>query len=114
MIDWTSETFGNDGEIQVLRLVGRVDASCCDYLFSVLESRIEDGQKKLILDCDQVDFISSVGLGMLIRAHARMKKHGGDVRLAALQGGVAEVVHLTGLNQVFKLFPSVEEAVGSF
>jgi anti-sigma B factor antagonist len=114
VIDWKSETYGDDGEIQVLRLIGRIDASSCDYLFSVLEGRIEDGQKKLILDCGQVEFISSVGLGMLIRAHSRMKKHEGDVRLSGLQGGVADVVHLTGLDQVFKLYPSVDEAVRSF
>ena len=76
MIDWNSKEVGENGEILVFELSGRLDAIHCDYLFSVLESRIEDGRTKLILDCSDLEYISSMGLGMLMRVHSRMNQRG--------------------------------------
>ena len=95
-------------------LSGRLDAFHCDYLLSCVEHQIEDGRKKLILDCKDLEFISSMGLAMLIRAHAKMKKLGGDVKLAGVGGLVASTLSLVGLDRVFHLYPTVEEAVAAY
>ena len=114
MIDWKEEKVGKDGEICVFLLTGQLDAESCDFLYAVLRDRIEDGTKKMILDCRNLEIISSVGLGMLMRLHARMKKEGGDVKLARVHGTVAEVLKMVMLDRIFRFYPSVTEAIESY
>ncbi len=82
MIDWQSKNLGDHGEIMLFELSGRLDALQCDYLLNVIEHRIKRDHTKLIIDCGDLEYISSMGLGMLLRVNARMKKRGGDVKLS--------------------------------
>ena len=41
-------------------------------------TRVVDGCEKMILDCGELSYISSMGLGMLMRVHSKMKKKGGE------------------------------------
>ena len=75
--------------------------------FRVLEST------KLIIDCSGVTYMSSMGLGTLVRVHARMKKLGGDVKLAAVQGPVAQVMQVVFLHRIFQMYPTLEEAIAA-
>ena len=94
-------------------LSGKLDAFHCDYLLKCVEHQIEEGYKKLILDCHGLEFISSMGLGMLMRVHARMKKLGGDVKLARVHGVVASAITLVRLDRALHMYPTVEEAVAA-
>ena len=114
MIDWREEEAGSDGEIRIFKLDGELDSETCDFLYSVLEGRIEDGNRKLILDCERLQIISSMGLGMLMRVHAKIKKNGGDVKLARIHGAIAELLKLVMLDRVLHLYPSVQAAIESY
>lgn len=114
MIDFRSYGMGEDKEVLVIELAGQLDSESCSYFFSCLEDAVEDGASKIVVDCRALEFISSMGLGMLIRAHARMKKRGGDVKLARVPGLVVGVFKTTGLDRIFHIYPSVREAYGSF
>lgn len=114
MIDFNEQKLGDQEDILVIELFGHLDTMHCDYLYSVLEHRITDGWTKLILDCNDLKLISSMGLGMLMRVHSKMKKQGGIVRLARLQGPVATVIHLVMLDKVLNVYGTVEQAVDSF
>lgn len=114
MIDFSLEPVGENGDIISVSVTGDLDAANCDYLLQCVEGQIEDGYTKLILDCQHLEYISSMGLGMLIRVHSRMKNLGGDVKLARLHGTVAEILRLVKLDRIFHLYSSVEEAAAAF
>jgi len=114
MLDFSYERIGKDEDIICIPISGSLNADNCDYLLDCVEGRIEAGHHKLILDCDGLSYISSMGLGMLVRVHSRMKKVGGDVKLANLHGTVAEILQLVKLDRVFHIYRSVDEAVASF
>ena len=114
MIDWTTEIVGENKDIVLFNLSGRLDTADCDYLFDVLNGYIEEGRKRLILNCHDLEFVSSIGLGVFVRIHARMKRHDGDVRLARVRGAVAEVIRLVMLDRLLKMYPSVREAIASY
>ena len=95
-------------------LSGKLDEVGCDYLLSCVENRIENGYTKIILDCDKLAYISSMGLGMLVRVHSRMKKHGGDVKLASVHGVVADLLSMVRLDKVLEIYPSVGEAIVAY
>lgn len=114
MLDFSYKSVGENADIMSLAITGDLTADNCDYLLQCVESQIDDGYQKLILNCDGLSYISSMGLGMLVRVHSRMKKLGGDVKLANLHGKVAEIFHLVKLDRVFQIYPTVEEAAASF
>ena len=113
MADFYYEKQGKNGDIVSVVLSGKLDALHCDYLLECVEHQIEEGCEKLIMDCTDLEYISSMGLGSLLRVHARMKKRGGDVKLAAVQGAVAKVIRLVQMDRILQLYPTVEEAVAA-
>ena len=113
MINFHYEKVGKNQDIVAVVLSGTLDENNCNYLLGCVEDQILDRHTKLILDCRQVTFISSLGLGTLVRVNSRMKRIGGDVKLAAVQGAVAQVMRVVGLNRIFQIYPSVGDAIAA-
>jgi anti-sigma B factor antagonist len=113
MFDFHYEKVGKNRDIVAVVLSGTLDETTCDYLLGCVEDRVLDGRKKLILDCGQVTYISSLGLGTLVRVNSRMKKIGGDVKLASVTGTVAQVMGVVGLNRIFQIYPSLDDAIAA-
>ena len=114
MIDFSAEPWGPNGDVLVIRLSGNLDTETCDYFFTCLEDEIERGHTKMIIDCRDLEFVSSLGLGMLLRAHARLKKHGGNVKLARVGGAVADLLRMVKLGTILHVYPRVRDAYHSF
>jgi anti-sigma B factor antagonist len=113
MFNFRYEKVGKDKDIVAVVLAGRLDENNCNYLLDCVGEEILEGRKKLILDCKDLGYISSMGLGRLVQLNARMKKRGGDVKLAAVQGVVAQVLSVVGLNRIFQIYPTVGDAIAA-
>jgi len=113
MINFRYEKVGKNKDIMAVVLSGTLDENNCAYLLDCVEEEILEGRKKLILDCGDLTFVSSMGLGMLVRVNSRMKKLGGDVKLAAVQAAVAQVLSVVGLNRIFQIYSSVDDAIAA-
>jgi len=111
MIDYTSYLTGNQNDVLVLELTGRLNEQTSAFLFDCLDGHIQHGRNKLILDCTELEHIVSAGLGTLVRVHFRVKDQGGQVRLVGVQGVVAEIVRLVHFEKIFHLHDTVEEAL---
>ena len=112
MIDY--RLFNEVNGVVVVVVRGRLNSEGSQFFWDCIEGQIEDGNKKLVVDCSEVEYISSVGLGALVRAHSRMKKMGGNVKLAAVRGIVIEAIQLVGLGHVFHIYSTVAEACAAF
>ena len=95
-------------------LKGRIDASVAPDLEQKLLSLISGGSCKLVADLSEVWFITSAGLRVLVASLKEAKRGRGDLRLAGIQGQVQEVLDLTGLSTIFKIYTSAEDAARSF
>lgn len=113
MLDFHYKTLGENDEILLFVLSGNLDTAQCEYLYNVIGKEIRKGQEKLILDCSDLGYVSSMGLAMMLRVHAKMKKIGGDVKLTGVTGTVAEVIRLVKLDRILNIYDSVEEAMES-
>ncbi len=71
---------------------------------------VDSGLRKIIVDCSELGYISSFGLGVLIRLHSRLARHGGNVKIASVKGVVVEVMRLTKMNKLFEIYPDVSRA----
>ena len=99
----------------LLEVKGRVDSTNATQLGNALNEQIDAGHTMLIVDLSSVDYMSSAGLRELVAALKKTHKtQGGDVRLSALSPRVQEVFGLSGLDSLFKIYPTQVEAVGSY
>lgn len=113
MFNFRYEKVGQNQDIVAVILSGTLTEENCEYLLDCVKEEILEGRTKLILDCGQLTYISSMGIGMLVRVNARMKKLGGDVKLAAVQGAVAQVLSVVGLNRIFEMYRTVGDAIAA-
>jgi anti-sigma B factor antagonist len=67
-----------------------------------------------VVDLQDVEYMSSAGLRELVSALKQVNKKEGDLRLANPSARVMEVLELAGLDSIFKIFPTLSEAIGSF
>jgi anti-anti-sigma factor len=102
------------GDTLVLHLAGRLDNSTTDGLKSSLDLHVGNCRAegdRLILDLSGVDYISSVGLRLLMLAARQSREQGGTIVVAALQPVVREIFDISRFNLVFQCFGSVREAL---
>ena len=77
-----------------------------------MRSQTDDGPDLVILDLQQVQFVDSSGLGAIVASMKAMGK-GRTLALAGLNPTVEKVFRLTRMDSVFKLFPKLDDALGS-
>jgi anti-sigma B factor antagonist len=70
--------------------------------------------KKVIVDLDGVDFISSTVLGTWLSAHKILEDVGGCLVICGATQSIYEILEITKLDQIFRVFPNLEKAVQSF
>ena len=100
--------------IHIFSLDGRFDAHSAGDVEKELNLAISKGARKLLLDMDSVEYISSAGLRVLLAAAKKLKKEEGEIKLCSLKPYVKEVFDIAGFTQIFKIYHTVEEATQSF
>ncbi len=100
--------------VQLFEVIGRVDSTNATELGTAMDRAVDDGKSNLVLDLSGVEYMSSAGLREMVRILKRVKRVGGDLRIANPSERVREVLELAGLDSVFEIYPTPVEAVGSF
>ncbi|NJC96483.1 MAG: hypothetical protein C3F07_19075 [Anaerolineales bacterium] len=104
----------NTRSISVMKIMGQVDSETAPELDRALSGLLADGRNKIVLDLTGMDFMSSAGLRALVKALKGAQGSGGDVRLASVPETVQGILLTVGMTQMFKLFPTSEEAATGF
>lgn len=100
--------------VQVLNLKGQLDAHTFPVLQRQLEALVDGPEPRVVLDCAELEYISSAGLGVLKKMTREFRNKKGDIRLAQLPPKIDNVVTLLGFSQVLKTFKGLDEAVQSY
>jgi anti-sigma B factor antagonist len=95
----------------VLGLKGEVDLYTCPELKQELLQVIADGATLVVVDLTETSFIDSTGLGVLIRGVERARAEGGQLAVVCIDPNMTKVFEVTGLNRVFPIYSSREEAL---
>ena len=99
-------------DIVVVSVQGRVDASNAGVLEQKLLGLIAGGEKRLVLDAERLDYISSAGLRLLLVARKRLPT-GGSLALCALQPQIREIFDIAGLSSIFLIHDTQDEAIAA-
>jgi anti-sigma B factor antagonist len=100
-----------DGEVTVVTVAGELDIFTAPRLREVLVEQIEAGHVRLVLDVDQVTFLDSTAVAVLIGAWWRVRDRGGHLALAGAPEPVRTIFHVTCLTHDLALFDTTDEAL---
>lgn len=99
----------------MVSVTGRVDSSTAPQFSQVLDTLIDKGVYKLVIDMSALEYMSSAGFRALLSAQRSCKRYNrGEVVLAAVPDRIREALELAGFTELFKTFKDPLEAVGSF
>lgn len=102
-------------DIILLTLKGKlVSSDDVEEMYLTIKELISKDHKKIILDLKSVNWISSLGIGSLMRSLTTVKSSGGDLRLAGVSQKIKKIFSITKLDSVFQLYHNLDEALKSF
>ncbi len=94
----------NDAEnTWYLSLTGEIDIYNAPDLKASLISLIEEKKGNMVIDCSQLKYIDSTGLGVLISALRRVKDYDGGITICHLKPYIQKIFALTGLDKIFTI-----------
>jgi anti-sigma B factor antagonist len=103
------------GDVVVLDLKGKITLGEGDELLKdKVNSLVNQGHKKIILNLAEVPYIDSAGLGEVVRTYTTVSRQGGSLKLLNLTKRITDLLSITKLLTVFETFDSENDAVRSF
>ncbi len=84
-----------------VNLYGEVDIYNADSLKNELQSLIAQKSANIVLDCTNLKYIDSTGLGVLVNALKKVEETGNSIRITNLKPYIAKIFTLTGLDKIF-------------
>jgi anti-sigma B factor antagonist len=103
------------GDVKVLDVKGRVTLGDGDELLrDKINSLLNQGHKKIVLNLGGVPYIDSAGLGEIVRTYTTVSRQGGSLKLLNLTKRITDLLSITKLLTVFETFESEDDAVKSF
>jgi len=99
----------------LVKASGRIDSSTAPRLDEEIAAILDDGRYKIVFDMEEVEYMSSAGLRVLVNTQKTCKRYNrGELVLALVPERIYEALELVGFVRLFKFFDNVLDAVGSF
>jgi anti-sigma B factor antagonist len=102
-------------DITVLEMTGRIilGNNSRDVELQLTQA-INQNLRKVIFDLAGVTILDSTGVGIVVMCHAKLKKAGGELRVAGATGMVEETLRMTSVDKIVHFFPTVAAAAANF
>lgn len=113
-IDQIPRKPSKNGNIALVRIGGYIDTTTSDEVDTVIKSLVAARQYNIILDLDEVDYISSYGWSIFLSKIKEIRENGGDLKLARMKSDVYEVYKLLEFFWFLNSYETLEEAVKDF
>jgi anti-sigma B factor antagonist len=104
------------GDVAVVKVTGDITLGKGGdvILKDKINSLLQQGHRKLLLDLGDVSYVDSAGLGQLVQVHATTTRQGGSLKLLNVTKRLRDLLVVTKLLVVFDAFDSEAEALASF
>lgn len=101
--------------VRIIKLMGRLDpGDGPDHLCDVVASFVDEGEGDFLLDLRSVSYISSTGVGSLIKCYNSVLKKKGHFKLLSPSQSVRNILSVSKLDGVFEMFSDEKDALASF
>ena len=102
-------------DVRIIELSGKITIGTGDVkIRELVDSSLEDGQMKILIDLAGVTAIDSSGIGEMVACYTTVTKRGGQLKLLRLSPKIKDILHVTQLITVFDVLDNVQEGLASF
>ena len=101
------------GEVLVAQTVDRVDGANAHEFQDALQGVIEDSDRAVILDMEQLTYISSAGLRVILLIARTLQRQDGSLVVCSLSGLVREVFEISGFDKIIQTHDTQEQAIAA-
>lgn len=113
MSDFKIQHREGDG-VNVLELKGYLDAHTAPELESTFQKLLRDKKYKIVVNCKDLTYISSAGLGVFMAYIEDVRKNQGDIKLTNMTPKVYNVFDLLGFPILYEIYKDEKEAITRF
>ena len=106
-----SVLFSKSGDVFIVTPQGRLDTNSAPNVDTLVSENIESGETKIVMDLSQIDYISSMGLRVILKTVMTIMRKDGKVALCGGNEQVLRVLQLSGAMITVLHVPTLEEAV---
>jgi anti-sigma B factor antagonist len=99
------------GEAMVVDISGHIGELDAERVSSVLDGLFGDGKYKIIFDLTDVSYMTSSGLGQIMRAYRVARDYDGYIRIVNPQSLVSDIFRITKLNHIFEIYTDRDSAL---
>jgi anti-sigma B factor antagonist len=110
----SEERAGSNPPIAVLTLKGTIETTNASGLEETLVRIVDERCYRIVVDLGGVTYISSAGWGIFISEIKRIRRNGGDIKLAAMSPEVREVFDLLEFGNILKPYERPADALRDF
>lgn len=107
-------TVCESGDVRVLSFQGNLDTNTAPEAESLINGLIDAGIQKFLVNFEQLEYISSAGLRVLLATAKKLKPIDGDLKICCLNPTVQEVFDISGFSTILSVTSSEEEALSAF
>ena len=102
---------GQKREYHVVAVEGRMDAVSAPEFEQSLNALIAEGVLKIVVDFENLDYISSAGLRSVLVTAKKIQSKNGSIVVVSLHGTVKEIFEISGFSTIIPIHGSVDEAL---
>ncbi|MFO7446016.1 MAG: STAS domain-containing protein [Ignavibacteriaceae bacterium] len=97
------------GNYTLIRPEGKLDSATSPVLEEKILTLINEEKRRLLIDFEKLDYISSAGLRVLLIAAKKSKSINGELRLSSMNSQIKDVFNISGFSSLFKIYNSAVE-----
>ncbi len=101
-------------DVVILHLKGYLDAHTAPQLEKALQTCIDQKEYKIIINFENLSYISSAGLGVFMGFIEEIRQHGGDLKFSNMNPKIFRVFDLLGFPNLFEIFDDERDALNKF
>ncbi len=105
---------GMQNDINIYRLIGRLDTNTSPRFEQKLFQAISEGAKNMVVDFKDIDYISSAGLRVILKAFKALQREDGRIILCSMQKYVREIFKTTGIDNFVLILDTMDQALKAF
>lgn len=98
------------GKAAVVDVAGRMDAAGAPLFEAHCNKLVARGERVLVMDFDDLEYLSSAGLRALLALAKKLKPLGGRILICGLKGTAKEIFDVSGFSSLFPFFDTLEAA----
>jgi len=103
------------GDVVVLDVNGKIMGGPDSEAFqATIDALVESGKRKVLVNLENVSWINSTGLGILIAGFSSLQKSGGKLKLVNVSQRIESLLAVTKLSTIFESFRQEDDAIRSF